>query len=86
MKMSLKSAGGTCIASAFFIAPLPRSKKSRRGCGPPVPSSTMMLVPDCSFVGGNGVLPRKLIRSSFLGSSSVPGKYTFRFQIESGGR
>jgi len=46
----------------------------------------MMLVPDCSFVGGNGVLPRKLMRISFLGSSSVPGKYTFRFEIESGGR
>jgi hypothetical protein len=36
-------------------------------------------------VGGNGVLPKKLIRISFFGKTSVPGKKTFRFEIDIGG-
>ena len=65
--------GSTCMAIALLMLPLPKSKKNRRGCGPPLPSSTNMEVPDCDFVGGQGVLPRNEIRISFFGRVSVPG-------------
>ena len=39
----------------------------------PLPSSTSMHVPDCSWDTGNGVLPMNEIRISFFGRVSVPG-------------
>ena len=54
--MSLMNIGGICMARAFFTLPLPMSKKNRRGANSPVPSSTMIAVPDWLRVGGHGVL------------------------------
>ena len=38
---------------------------------PPLPSSTRMQVPDCDFVGGQGVLPRNEIRISVSNHHAV---------------
>ena len=81
MKMSLMSAGGTCMAMAFFTEPLPRSKKKRRGWEVPLPSSTIMDVPFWRRFGGHGELPRNVIRISLSGRISVPGRYMLRFLI-----
>jgi hypothetical protein len=58
----------------FFTEPLPRSKKKRRGAISPVPSSTMIEVPDCAWVGGHGVLPGNDTRISPSASGSPGGK------------
>ena len=85
MKMSLINAAGTCMAMALPMLPLPRSKKNRRGCRSPVPSSTSIEVPDWDREGGQGLLPKKEMRISFLGRVSVPGRYILRFRIAAQG-
>jgi hypothetical protein len=60
---------------------MPRSKKNRRGCIVPLPSSTSIDVPFGSSLGGHGELPRKVTRISFSGSTSVPGRNMLRFEI-----
>lgn len=83
--MSLMSAAGTWSAMAWPTLPLPRSKKKRRGCIVPLPSSTRIEVPFWSRLGGHGLLPRNVTRISCSGSTSVPGRYTLRFLMASQG-